>query len=96
MKVRYTPRAYSDLEKIRTYIAQFDPTAAGRVVTVLERAVNRLTDFPAAGEPFGRPDVRVIFAVRYPYRIYYRVASDTIDILHIRHVARKPVQENDL
>ena len=28
--------------------------------------------------------------VRYPFRIFYRVRDDTIDILHIRHTSRRP------
>jgi plasmid stabilization system protein ParE len=37
MKVRFTPRAFSDLEAIRTYIAQYNPAAAGRVVALIEK-----------------------------------------------------------
>jgi plasmid stabilization system protein ParE len=27
---------------------------------------------------------------RYPYKIFYRVTGDTVEILHIRHAARQP------
>jgi hypothetical protein len=29
--------------------------------------------------------------VRYPFRIFYRVAGDRIEILHIHHAARAPL-----
>jgi plasmid stabilization system protein ParE len=96
VKVRFTPRAFSDLEDIRSYIAQFNPIAARRVVAALEGIAGRLVDLPERGQLADLSGVRVVFAVRYPYRIYYRVAGDIVDILHIRHVARKPVEEGDI
>jgi len=46
MKVRYTPRGFSDLEGIRTYIAQHNPAAAGRVVALNEMIVCGWVIFP--------------------------------------------------
>jgi toxin ParE1/3/4 len=96
VRLRYTRRAFSDLEDIRSYIAQFDPIAAKRVVALIEQIVERLSDFPESGQSADLPSVRVIFAVRYPYRIYYRIAGDIVEILHIRHVARQPIEEGDI
>jgi hypothetical protein len=31
---------------------------------------------------------------RYPYKIFYRVIADTIEILHIHHAARQPWDES--
>lgn len=45
MNVRFTPRAFADLDAIRRYIDQFDPQAAGRVVTLIEKVALRLDDF---------------------------------------------------
>jgi plasmid stabilization system protein ParE len=50
MRVRYTPRAFSDLEVVRSYIAQLNPVAAGRVVALIEKIVARLGDFPESGQ----------------------------------------------
>jgi plasmid stabilization system protein ParE len=96
MKVRYTPRAFSDLEDIRIYIDQFNPVAARKVVTVIENIVARLGELPQSGQRSDELDVRVIFVTRYPYRVYYRIVSDEISILHIRHTARKPVEKGDV
>jgi hypothetical protein len=35
-----------------------------------------------------REGVRVVPLVRYPYRIFYRVAGDAAEILHVHHAAR--------
>jgi plasmid stabilization system protein ParE len=96
MRVRYTPRAFSDLEDIRSYIHEHNPAAARRFVTVIERIVDRLADFPESGQRSDEPDVRVIYATRYPYRIYYRIAADSLFVLHIRHAARMPLERGEV
>jgi plasmid stabilization system protein ParE len=35
-------------------------------------------------------NVLAVPLVRYPYIIFYQVAEDRIEILHIRHTARAP------
>jgi toxin ParE1/3/4 len=96
MRVRYTSRAFSDVDDIRNYIDQYNPIAARRVVTVIEKIVSRLGDFPEAGRRSDELDVRVIFATRYPYRIYYRIAANEILVLHIRHAARRALEKGEI
>jgi toxin ParE1/3/4 len=96
MKVRYTPRAFSDLEAIRIYISQYNPSAAGRVVALIEKIVTRLGDFPESAQRSDELDARVAFSTRYPYRIYYRIKSDEVVILHIRHAARRPLERGEV
>ena len=96
MRVRFTPRAFSDLEVIRTYINQFNPAGAGRVISLIEKIALRLGDFPESGRPTDELDARVVFSRRYPYRIYYRIAFGEVMILHIRHAARRPLQPGDV
>jgi hypothetical protein len=33
--------------------------------------------------------------VRYPYKIFYRVAGDTLEVLHIHHAARQAWDEQE-
>jgi toxin ParE1/3/4 len=96
MRVRFTPRAFSDLEAIRTYIAENNPAAAGRVVALIEQIALRLGDFPESGQRSDELDARVVFSTRYPNRIYYRVASGEVLILHIRHAARRPLEAGEV
>jgi plasmid stabilization system protein ParE len=96
MRVRFTPRAFADLEVIRTYIGQFDPAAAGRVVALIEKIVLRLGDFPESGQPSDELDARVVFSRRYPYRLYYRIDAGEVAILHIRHAARRPLHSGEI
>ncbi len=96
MRVRYTPRAFSDLDDIRSYISQYNPTAAGKVVALVEKIVTRLSKFPESGQRSDELDTRIAFSARYPYRIYYRNFADEILILHIRHTARRPLQPGEI
>jgi hypothetical protein len=34
--------------------------------------------------------------IRYPYRIYYRIAAGEVLILHIRHAARRPLRPGEI
>jgi plasmid stabilization system protein ParE len=96
MRVRYTPRTFSDIEIVCTYIAHHNLVAAGRVVALIEKIVARLADFPESGQLSDELDARMVFSTRYPYRVYYRVVSGEIVILHIKHVARRPLERGEL
>jgi toxin ParE1/3/4 len=57
----------------------------------LENVVRFLAEqpqsFPRVQE---RRALRVALALPFPYKIFYRVREDTIEIVHIRHTARRP------
>jgi toxin ParE1/3/4 len=96
MRIRYTLRSLSDLEAIHSYIAQNNPSAAERVIEVIERRVNSLQQSPEMGYPADDPTIRILLAIPYPYRIYYRITADEVEIIHIRHMARKPPSAGEL
>ena len=52
-----------------------------------------IADNPRAAEETDEPTIRVKVIVEYPYKIFYRVGVDTIDVLHVRHSARAPWRE---
>jgi hypothetical protein len=37
-----------------------------------------------------RPGVRVLPVGRYPYKVFYRITGDAVEILHIHRAAREP------
>ena len=88
MKVRYTPAAFSDRERIYEYLRERSASGARNVATSIRDAVERLKEHPHSGYRTDDPDVRVIFVTRYPYKIFYRV-RDAVEILHIRHTSRR-------
>jgi plasmid stabilization system protein ParE len=93
MKLRFTIPAQKDLSTIYAYITDRDLAAADRVVARLRDVSSRLALNPHLGHPTTRKDVRVFSVRTYPYVIYYRIRGDALEILHIRHTARRPWDE---
>ena len=94
MTVRFTPRARDDLREILEYIAKENPAGAERV----GRAIFDTTALIAARPHLGirnakAPGLRSRLVTRYPYRIHYFVENADIWIVHIRHSARRPLDE---
>jgi len=90
MKVRYTPRAQADLDTVYAYLDQRAPVAAIAVKQLIERRIESLAAFPFVAPATDHPAIRELTVVRYPFKIYYRVAGDEVHILHIRHTSRRP------
>lgn len=60
----------------------------------MRRVVAHIAHWPESMRPSAhRPGVRVASLGRYPYKIFYRVRDDAVEILHIHHAAREPWDE---
>jgi toxin ParE1/3/4 len=94
MNLIYSRRALADLDQIKTYYAaNASPAIAEAIGRRVENVVDRICRGPeAAPRVSQRSQVRVVAVVRYPFRIFYRVRDDAIDILHIRYTSRRPVK----
>ncbi len=89
-RLRYTQRALRDLAEIISYIAEDDASAASHFGNTLLDHVELLTRFPRMGNPVeSRPGLRKL--THSPILVYYRIREPkgVIDILHLRHAARK-------
>jgi plasmid stabilization system protein ParE len=95
MKLVYSRRAFADLDQILAwYAANASPAIAEAIEQRLDDVVNRISHAPESAPRLSqRSQVRVIAVGRYPFRIFYQVRKDRIDILHIRHTSRRPVAE---
>lgn len=89
MRVRYSPRAFADREAIFEYLNQRSPSGARNVMAGICAAVTQVSDQPHSGYATDESGVRVMHLTRYPYKIFYRVLNDNIELLHIRHAARQ-------
>jgi toxin ParE1/3/4 len=92
MKLVYSRQALADIDGIANYYeANASPAIAESIERRLSDVIDRICRVPeAAPRVSQRSQVRVAAVVRYPFRIFYRVRDDTIDILHIRHMSRRP------
>lgn len=95
MKVVYTDEAISELDAILGYIHEHYPGIVPRFQTRLRTATARVGAWPESAPPVHHyPHVRSVTLAPYPYRLFYRVKSDRIEILHVRHTARRLPWEN--
>ena len=88
MRLRYKARALRDLERIHSYISQFDPAAAKTVILRIERSIGRLSTLPMSGRP-GVKGARLLVVPGVPYVVVHRVGEDVIDIIAVLHTARR-------
>jgi addiction module RelE/StbE family toxin len=89
MRIRYTPRARDDLDSIFSYLVEYSPASAIRLERLNIQMIDGLRDFPEIG-PATDSGARVLLVGRFPYRVFYRVEGDEVQILHIRHTSRRP------
>jgi plasmid stabilization system protein ParE len=89
MRVEYSKRAVSDITQIVAYYdCSGNPAVAERIAARIQEVVAQITGSPLSGRSVvQRPGVRVVLLVSHRYKIFYRVAGDTIRIIHIRHTS---------
>lgn len=92
MRVVYARRAVRDLRSIGAYYrSEADEKTAEGIATRIEHVINLIGRHPyIAPRLRRRPDVRSASIMRYPYIVFYRIRGDAVEILHIRHSARRP------
>jgi toxin ParE1/3/4 len=89
MKVAWTHKALLRLTQIHDHIALDQPVNARNFVDRLTRKANRIALTPSSGKivsQYGHDDIRELYEGEY--RIIYRIRTDRIDILTVRHSAR--------
>ena len=86
MRVSWSERARTQAREIFEYIAQDRPLAAERLLDGFVKRTSLLADLPEQGAPWGRPHRSDLRAIVYEsYRIVYRIRSDEVAILSVRH-----------
>lgn len=88
MKLRYTPRARLDLAEIHDYIAQENPQAARRVISIIRKAAEALPLNPLVGRSGRILGTRELTVGRLPFMLAYRVDANEVHILSVTHTAR--------
>jgi len=96
VKLRFTPRATSDLTEIADFIRAESPQGARRVRDAILNSLQVASAFPRIGRRQSIDGVRKLMTRRYGYIVYYTldVGLDEFVVLSIQHPARaRPMQD---
>jgi len=94
MKVVFTSTALADLNDVLSYTSINYPLLVPSLEHRIRAVIARIEQWPeSAREVAQRPGTRVVPLIRYPFRIFYRISGDRIEILHIHHTARDDIAE---
>ena len=63
------------------------------VLRAIRQSVRFIAGNPMASVETDDPGIRMKVVVEYPYKSFYSVNPDFIEVLHIRHAARRPWHE---
>jgi toxin ParE1/3/4 len=90
MRVRYRELALADLEQIFQYLDERNPAGARNVIEAIRGGISNAATQLLSGRKTSDPAIRVKLVGRYHYKIFYSIGIDEIEILHVRHGARRP------
>jgi len=90
MRVRYRQLALIDLAEIFLYLSKRSPSGAHNVLEAVNAAIADIAENPLSARKTSDAAVRVKVVRRYLYKIFYSIGADEIEILHVRHGARRP------
>ena len=89
MKVVWTEAALADLDSALDYTAEQYPNLVGPLEVRIRAVLARIGRWPESARTVNdQPDIRVVPLLRFPYRIFYRVANERVEILHLHHASR--------
>ena len=89
-RIVWTDRSRENLRSIRDYVRSDSPRAADQLLRRIRESVQRISQFPEAGISIPELDddaIRETFVASY--RIVYRYDDFRIEIVTVRHAARR-------
>ena len=88
MRLRWRLSAVNDLAKIRDFISENDPDAAGVVIDRVLRSIDQLATFPKSGRVGQISGTRELVVPGLPYIVVYTTDETDISIIGVFHGAR--------
>jgi toxin ParE1/3/4 len=88
MRIRWSPEAADDLERIVRHIQKDKPVAARDVADIIYRGVASLKDSPLRGRIGRIEGSRELVFAPLPYIAVYRVKDGIVEISRIYHGAQ--------
>jgi Plasmid stabilization system protein len=96
MKVRFTESALEDIHAIREFLLSNYPSIVALVERQIRTVTDRISVWPESSpRVMDFPEVRATPLGRYPYRVFYKVTDEAVEIVHIHHTSRQPFWETE-
>lgn len=97
MKLIYSELAVKDLTRLRSFIAEYNPSSAARVTDNLIERIEKLTEFPRLGAPVkNAPDPETVRdLILDDYTVRYSHYSEMVVILRLWHHRENRISRTD-
>ncbi len=90
MRLQYRAQALADIDVIQRYLEERSPGGARNVLRAIYASIQLIAEHPQSYQRTDDPGIRVHVVQRYRYKIFYSVAGDVVEIIHVRHTSRRP------
>jgi len=88
VEVRWSPKAFEDLDRIFKHIEADNPTAAREVIRTIYDGCTSLKVFPNRGRVGRMKGRRELVFSSLPYIVVYQVTERAVEISRIYHAAQ--------
>lgn len=93
MTIVVAPKARDDLREVYEYIQEDNPGAADRVLVHIIEVIGMLASGVMQGREVILRDGRKVHSWPVPpYRIYYRIREQELQVVRVYHQARRPIE----
>jgi toxin ParE1/3/4 len=89
LRIRWTSRAFAQLEAAFDFVAYDNAPAAKKQLDTIARAVEQLANFPELGRPGRVNGTRELVIQSTPYIVAYRVKGELVRVVALLHGARR-------
>jgi len=89
MKYTFHPHAEKELEELESYYDGIDKELGNRFREEIKTTISRILKFPNGWQPVSKVD-RCCRLNDFPYGIIYRLVSNAVFVLAVKHEHRKP------
>jgi len=89
VKFTFHPEAETEFEQV---VAYYEAKQSGLGLELADEvlvSIARILDYPKAGSSFSK-NTRRCLTKRFPYGIIYQIHQDTVRIIAIAHLSRRP------
>jgi plasmid stabilization system protein ParE len=90
--VRYTPRAFAELQDIFPDIDEHSQSGGRNVKSRVHAVIELIAAHPGSRRRIGERGLR-ISVFPYPYFFFYRVVAGEVVIQGVRHASRDPASQ---